>query len=540
MKDCEGKNFHFALSRLFREAVALEKVDDAELTPEEPYKSKYAARKIYEGILDRVTEAEDASKAGSKAASNAEVALETEEASEAKTAPAAEVASKAEAASKAEVASEAEPASRAEALSSTRTDGDQSCLLACRLTTLLHLGINAYETEEVADGERRLRECLALVESRRLQPNFVSLYIHVSNHTGIVWNLRKDHEKSLEFFKRAERAYLDYTAATAGDGGCDWTTPDGLARCFRVDEGRSESGSSDGSSPTVDDDRRGDIDKMRREFESLHTHTLYFLAQGYERLGEKERSAACCHETLWRQLKRENADLDVCDWSRNAAILSQYYVGTGEMKTARHCLAAAAVMFGGQEFKAEVEEKEEERDKTGAEMKRCWSAFALSLLRYSREAEARAEGGDRDPDVTDELLERVAANAAEDVAGGSPLSFLRDGRLDAEKVADQESKVGVDLVESFDEARALFLFGTNCLEDAKTFYAKDSHCGDYVSILQSNSQFYKMLADFEPDVGRKCKMHKRRIDSLTEILMVYILPVCYSGWTGFFFTTVCK
>ena len=329
MTDCEPNDFYEPLARLFREAVALEKVDDAELTPEEPYKSKYAARKIYEGILDRVTEKE--------------------------------------ATTKAEAASKAEDVPKAEAASATPTGIDQSRLLACRLTTLLHLGINAYETEEVSDGERRLRECLALVESRRLQPDFVSLYIHVSNHTGIVWNLRKDHEKSLEFFKRAKRAYSDYTAAATspgdvdggGGGGGDWTAPDGLAWCFRVDEGRTESDPCVGPSPTVDDDRRRENnEKKRREFESLHTHTLYFLAQGYERLGEKEKSAACCHETLWRQLKRENADLDVCDWSRNAAILSQYYVGTGEMKTARHCLAAAAVMFGGQEFKAEVEEDE--------------------------------------------------------------------------------------------------------------------------------------------------------------------------------------
>ena len=61
------------------------------------------------------------------------------------------------------------------------------------------------------------------------------------------------------------------------------------------------------------------------------------------------------------QVKRDNNDLDACDWSRNAAILSQYYVGIGAMKTARHCLAAASAMFGAQEFKTEAEEKEESR-----------------------------------------------------------------------------------------------------------------------------------------------------------------------------------
>ena len=188
---------------------------------------------------------------------------------------------------------------------------------------------------------------------------------------------------------------------------------------------------------------------------------------------------------------------------------------------ARHCLAAAAVMFGGVEFKTEVEDKEEARNRTAAEIKRCWAALALCLLRYSHEANIRENGGDRDPDVTDQMLEALEANVDEDISR-SALSFVEEtSRLDEEKVADQESKVDVLVIREFDDARTLFLFGTNCLEDAKSFYAKDSYCSDYVAILQSTSQFYKVLADFDPDVGRKCKMHKRRIDLLAEILKVF-------------------
>ena len=104
-------SFFKSQGQLFLEAVALEKIDDTELNPEEPYKSKYAARKIYETILQNLTAAASA---------------ETTDAS----------------------------------AETTDSAHDPDRLLACRLTTLIHLGVNAYETEEVSDGERHLRQCL--------------------------------------------------------------------------------------------------------------------------------------------------------------------------------------------------------------------------------------------------------------------------------------------------------------------------------------------------------------------------------------------
>lgn len=49
-----------SLAKTFREALDLEKIDDAELTPDEPYKSKYEARNKYNDILKALTEIEKA------------------------------------------------------------------------------------------------------------------------------------------------------------------------------------------------------------------------------------------------------------------------------------------------------------------------------------------------------------------------------------------------------------------------------------------------------------------------------------------------
>lgn len=42
---------------------------------------------------------------------------------------------------------------------------------------------------------------------------------------------------------------------------------------------------------------------------------------------------------------------------------------------------------------------------------------------------------------------------------------------------------------------------------------------NYVEILQDMSQLYKLLAFFDQDFERRCKMHKRRVDMLSEVLV---------------------
>ena len=72
------------------------------------------------------------------------------------------------------------------------------------------------------------------------------------------------------------------------------------------------------------------------EFESTFTHTLYFLAQVEEGLGNSEHSAKYCHTTLLRQL--ETKQYDPVDWALNCATLSQYYITKDNYPMARHCL----------------------------------------------------------------------------------------------------------------------------------------------------------------------------------------------------------
>ena len=72
------------------------------------------------------------------------------------------------------------------------------------------------------------------------------------------------------------------------------------------------------------------------EFESLHTHTLYYLTQAYKNNGQKNKSAEYGHKTLQRQLSTKI--YDPVDWAVNCATLSQYHLTQGDYKSAKHCL----------------------------------------------------------------------------------------------------------------------------------------------------------------------------------------------------------
>lgn len=107
-------------------------------------------------------------------------------------------------------------------------------------------------------------------------------------------------------------------------------------------------------------------------FESLYTHSLFYFAQVYGKLNEREKSANYCQLTLQRQMDEHSLrralaedaavaaatsdDTDVpqplervvfepLEWATHAAAISQYYQSEGDFATARHCLCCAEAVL---------------------------------------------------------------------------------------------------------------------------------------------------------------------------------------------------
>ena len=98
------------------------------------------------------------------------------------------------------------------------------------------------------------------------------------------------------------------------------------------------------------------------------------------------------------------------------------------------------------------------------------------------------------------------------------------------ETTSHEEKITDKPTLTFDEARVIFLFVKDLIGKAKEFYKLEYHCPDYVAIVQDHSMSFKLLSYFEIDLERQCKMHKRRVDMLTEVLkelsQQYYLLIC--------------
>lgn len=86
-----------------------------------------------------------------------------------------------------------------------------------------------------------------------------------------------------------------------------------------------------------------------------------------------------------------------------------------------------------------------------------------------------------------------------------------------DSILAMEEKVSCVFPLDFKEAREVFLVGQNYVNEAKEFFQVDGYVTDHIEIVQDHSALFKVLAFFEDDFERRCKMHKRRIDMLEPL-----------------------
>ncbi|KAI7805501.1 KIF-binding protein [Triplophysa rosa] len=384
-------------------------------------------------------------------------------------------------------------------------------LRSARIAVLeYHLGVNHIETEELSAGEQHLMTCMKLIDKCTTTRENVSLYIQARNQLGILWAGRDEIEKAQGYLEIAESMYLLYMKE-------DGQPPMDLEDFF-VPEGEELS----------------QQEKTRR-FEMAYTHTLYYLAQVYKNLQQYERAGQYCHTTLQRQL--EYKQFVPLEWAINAATLSQYYITKTCFMEARHCLAAASIIAtlageipseaAAKESEAESERREELLQKR-AEIARCWIKYCLNLLQDAKKL-LEDNIGELDLDRQDEL-KRAHRNEEDDKEKGRKSAILFGSSDTFDSICSLEEKVSSVFPLDFDEARAIFLVGQSYVAQAKEYFAMDGHVTDHIEILQDHSALFKVLAFFEQDLERRCKMHKRRVDMMEPICKdlnaQYYLLIC--------------
>lgn len=231
-------------------------------------------------------------------------------------------------------------------------------------SVLLNIGIIAIDTEELAEGEKYLIQCLETLKDSDRSPKIVIIALTSLNQLGILWSHREDAVQSKVFLDKAEELYKYFKQSGQ--------EPVDIVDLFRGPE----------DAPS---------DQCMINLEKTHTLTLYYLAQIYGSLEDYLKSAVYCHITLKRQL--EYMDYEPIDWALNSATLSQFFMEKNGFKQARHHLAAASYIleeYGEDLFAEEVMgEAHDARVETfkhrSADVARCWVKYGLLLLSNSKD-----------------------------------------------------------------------------------------------------------------------------------------------------------
>ena len=217
----------------------------------------------------------------------------------------------------------------------------------------------------------------------------------------------------------------------------------------------------------------------------------------------------------------------------------QVYITQEKFPLARHCLASASVIF--QETRPAEEASEEAKehwDYKDADIRRCWVKYGLQLLEVSKDKMMeQVHNFDQDHGLEEKSDQEAAANLQDHNYDKRPESE-KENEEKGEKSFEpfnlettfHEEKVTEQLVKTFDEARQVFLFIQDGITFAKKTYSLDGNCSDFIELTQDHSKAFKLLAFFELDMERQCRMHKRRIDMLlallNEVSQQHYLLVC--------------
>ncbi|XP_044018920.1 KIF-binding protein-like [Aphidius gifuensis] len=373
----------------------------------------------------------------------------------------------------------------------------------------LNIGIICIDNEELKEAEENLTRCIEILKDHELEAESILPTLSAFNQLFIIWFQWGEFEKAKIFIDKSSDIYKNYKNQQI-----DNKKPIGMSELFGIDN-------TDEPTPI-------------QVLEKLHTLTLFYLAQISGVNKDHQKSALYCHMTLKRQL--ETSDLDHIDWSLNAATLSQFLMERKHFTQALHHLAASSHILNIYKDKLNQENDDSDEIKgakleqfqhRSADVSRCWAKYGILLMNMSR---------DRLIEATENMDDEKTDDDDTDKTQDIPQETLNEMKFDKfdKEINDISLQITDKYLLDFNDAKKVFLNVQKWLDEAKKYYALETHASDYIAIIQDISQSYKYLAFFENDDDNRAKMHKRRIDVLEdavkELNPKYYQSICRQVW----------
>ena len=247
-------------------------------------------------------------------------------------------------------------------------------------------------------------------------------------------------------------------------------------------------------------------DIMKQKVESQFNQILECKMNVCCESGLDREAARICHRLLKRWLHVQDASkLKV---AVHFASLSQYFSGKKNFAIAVHLIQSAFHVFD--QFKKAnifVQSHFAELPQSEASIRLILIKYSIRLLEFSLENQSNLSS-----------VESISSKTVRNAKVLKEYSVFSDQELvDSNQLYAIDSLLSTT-VSTFEEARDLFKTAILSIDECQHFYSLEERCSDYVELEQDRATLYGLLAKFETDSSRKCKMLRKRVDILEKVL----------------------
>ncbi|GIQ82248.1 KIF-1 binding protein [Kipferlia bialata] len=390
-----------------------------------------------------------------------------------------------------------------------------------------------------ADAESEADSLPVALVSEALSPGvslaLAQLLVRSLNQMGVVWTNRQDPTRGMHYLKAAEALYRTHVmphieALKSGALGVRTVPPCGTEPVPTDTDTGSEGADTPAGSDCQDGWWLPPI--CPQWIESLHTYTVFFLAQVYSALGEASLAAEYCRTTLDRQSAQ--GGVDVSEWVSNAVDLVAYYEGQGQLGSVRHLLSQARAMLDSPS--ASLDTDAEDHKELIAKLNVAEGNLYSGVIAASRNTLTRWEDACHEARAAGEAVPvRPRAFVSMDVDVAPDPAETREG-TDADADADTDADTADVALPPMDtdtsdgaedempllsrsQAYELFNKAYAHYQQALDVFKLEGFVTGHVAVLFRVCDAYLALSSFEPQASMQARLHRRR-----ELLLSRVLP----------------
>lgn len=362
-----------------------------------------------------------------------------------------------------------------------------------------------YSQLEIADYY--INRCLNLLKEKETERRVILIAVDTYHFLGSLYHMWNKHEQSLIAFEKALQLYLTYNDAK------EYVAPINVLP-FNSDKSPDTEYLLEEQCIIILVDLLAEIRSVKTDDEDKTKHMIV------------DKVAVYKHKLLKRILNKVLLDEDYIKWTSQLVSLAEIFVKFESFTIAKDYLTAASFMMNKYYEQKYIEEifiqTDEETHSTKeilvldiykkmvSNIDRHWAEYGLKLLQSSQEKLLR--------NVKDRTC-KVHCQFQSTVNSEQPIESL--GFVDT---IPNLKKFTVNITDKYlscyTDAKAVFITVLVYFKKALEYFIPELHLLEYVNIMQDISYAYKYLASYEQDETNQLKLHKRRLEVLTNIVNI--------------------